>query len=208
MKLRDGIKIAAAALLLAVGTWFAVSMDRRPWFPPAPAVVKSEHYARIAAVYEGDIDIRFFVTKAFLRLLAPGFVNKPMLLGHEHADPNMCVGRIVESGIGHDAFGDYIEIIVKINNDQTVDLIKRNAYYSVSIGFMTLKQLCLIDAKYTDECGHQPGTVVRVNGKYQFVRTIPVDATALEVSFVNVPASPHARVLELADHPLHCSNRK
>ena len=204
MKLRDCIKMVGAALLLAMVTWGAIIIASAP--TPPPVVVKTEYYARIAAIYEGNVDWRFYVTSKILEQMAPQFIGKPMLLGHNWANPDMCVGRVVDAAVKQDRFGKYVEVIVKINSDEAAEFLKRNRYHSVSIGFETLKEICLIDG--TEDCSHQAGHRYKVGDKYHVARKVLVEVRIHEVSFVNVPASPNARVLELADHRIRCSDSK
>lgn len=210
MRLLNSIKVGMAALVLAIGVWVVFAVDKDHWFAPPAVEVKVEHYARIAAVYEGDIDWRFYVTPQMLESMAPQMPGKPMLLGHEWGDPNVCVGRIVEAAVKQDKFGHYLEVIVLINNDDSVDKIRRMAYHSVSIGFIKIKSLCMIDGK--EDCSHQPGheyTISGPTGPHKVIaRFILQEVMMCEVSFVNVPASAHARVLELSNHRLSCSASK
>jgi phage head maturation protease len=189
---------------LAICVWTAL------YFISKPAVEQKVqpvlHYVRIAATYEGNIDFRFYITTQMLKSMVPQMIGKPMLLGHDWANPNVCVGRIVDASVQQDKFGHYLEIIVLLNNDEAADMIKRTAYHSVSIGFMRLKAICMIDN--LTECNHEPGHQYMVNGHLVLARFILQEVDMCEVSFVNVPASRHARVLELANHPLTSSTSK
>lgn len=204
MKLRDRIKILVAALVLGVGVWgtfFYVGKS-----DSATVETETKYYARVAAVYEGDIDFRFYVTTKMLESMAPQMIDKPMLLGHDWANPNICVGRIVDSAVKKDKYGSYLEVIVLLNNKETADMIKRKAYGAVSIGFMRIKSICSIDGK--NECDHEPGHRYKIGETYLTARFALQEVKMCEVSFINVPASEHARILELADHLLSCSNSK
>lgn len=205
MKLRDSIKMVGAALFLAVVAWGILWFVSTPIEQPVE-VTKPHYYARIAAVYEGDIDWRFYVTPQMLESMAPQMIDKPMLLGHDWADPNVCVGRIVDAAVKQDKYGHYLEIIVLLNNEETADNIARRVYSSVSIGFMRVKAICSIDGK--TECDHEPGHRYKVHDTYVIARFILQEVKMCEVSFINVPASEHARVLELAGHPLRSSTSK
>jgi hypothetical protein len=204
VKLRDRIKLIAAAFLLGIGVWGAVYLVGKA----DSAIVETEtkHYVRIAAVYEGDIDMRFYITPKMLESMAPQMVGKPMLLGHDWANPNVCVGRIVESAVKQDKFGHYLEVIVLLNNNESADMIRRQAYGAVSIGFMRKKSTCIIDGK--DECEHEPGHKYKVGETYMHARFVLKEVEMYEVSFINVPASEHARVLEFANHRLSCTDSK
>lgn len=204
MKLLDSIKMVGAALLLAVVAWGTLWFVATPIESPAPQAKR--YYVRIAAVYEGDIDWRFYVTTKMLEAMAPQMFDKPMLLGHDWADPNVCVGRIVDSAVKEDKYGHYLEVIVLINDERAADMIARRAYSAVSIGFSKIKAICQIDGK--TDCEHEPGHKYQVHGAYMIARFVLQEVKMHEVSFINVPASEHARVLELANHPLRCSTSK
>ena len=209
MRLLDRIKMMGAALLFGVAAWIAIYYTNKSVTPPAVVEqVEVQYYARIAAIYEGNIDWRFFVSQKILSSMAPQFIGKPMLLAHDWRNPNVCVGRVVDAAVKEDKYGKYVEVIVLINNEETADMIRRDAYHGVSIGFETLKEVCLIDGKDPEECGHQPGHQYKIAGKTVIARSVLVEVRIHEVSFVNVPASPNARVLELANHPLRCSDSK
>lgn len=207
-KLLGGIKAICTSVVMVVGlaicVWSAVYLVSRPH--EEVQVQPIVHYARIAAVYEGNIDRRFYVTSKVLEAMAPQMVGKPMLLGHNWGDPNVCVGRIVDSSVQEDVFGKYLEIIVLLNNDESADLIAKMAYHSVSIGFMRIKSICMVDG--LSECDHEPGRTYKIAGHNVTTRFILQEVKMCEVSFVNVPASEYARVLELADHRLSCPKRK
>lgn len=209
MKLRDCIKMAGAALLLAAITWGTFGFIHHATTPkPVPVVQVKQHYARIAAVYEGNIDWRFYVTTKMLAAMAPQFVGKPLLLGHNWINPNVCIGRVVDAAVKEDKFGHYVEVIVLLNSDEAAAMIKRDAYHAVSIGFETIKEICMIDNKDPEDCGHEPGHRYKINGALVVARSVLAEVRIHELSFVNVPASTHARVLELADHLLICSISK
>lgn len=207
-RLLGGIKSCGISLLMVFGlamcVWTAVYMVSHP--TQEESIKPVLHYARIAAVYEGDIDWRFYVTTKVLESMVPQMIGKPMLLGHNWADPNVCVGRIVEASVQQDEYGHYLEVIVLLNSEETNEMISRMAYYSVSIGFIREKSICMLDG--LNECEHEPGHQYMIGGHKVIARFILQQVKMCEVSFVNVPASEHARVLELANHRLFSSKRK
>lgn len=207
-RLLGGIKAACTSIIMVMGlaicVWSAVYLVSKP--QESVQVQPIQHYVRVAAVYEGNIDWRFYVTTKMLESMAPQMVGKPMLLGHNWSDPNVCVGRIVEASVQSDVFGNYLEVVVLLNNDASVEMVGRMAYHSVSIGFMRMKSICMIDG--LGECDHEPGHMYKIAGHNVAARFILQEVKMCEVSFVNVPASEHARVLELADHRLFCPKRK
>ena len=210
-KLIDSIKSVATSfalvLLVATVTWGAVYLASKPIESPTVEKVQIQYYARIAAIYEGNVDWRFYITTKMLEKMAPQFIGKPMLLGHDWRNPNVCVGRVVDAAVKEDVFGHYVEVVVLINSDEAADMIARDAYHSVSIGWETLKAICMIDNLDPEICGHEPGHRYKIGTHVLNSRHIIQEATMHEVSFVNVPASPNARVLELAAHRLSCSDK-
>lgn len=200
MKLRNSISVGIVFLLMCVPavSWFVFKKTI------AAEVVETQYFVRIAAVYEGNIDNRYYITSFMLDSIAPSFVGLPILLAHNWGNPNMCVGRIIESAVKSDEFGHYVEIVALINNPDTALLIARDAYHSVSIGFTTDKEICLIDNKDPRDCMHEPGNSYKINGKWIIARMVPQQIVMHEVSFINVPASAHARILEFATHRLTC----
>jgi len=168
----------------------------------------TEYYVRIAAVYEGNIDFRFLVTKKLLDNCVKEFIGKPILLSHNWSDPNLCVGWIVDAAVKQDKFGNYIEVIAKLNRPVVADAIRRDIYHAVSIGFQTIQEYCTICSADVKDCKHEMGQWYKIAGKWVRARYLLIEIKPLEVSFINVPASTHARVLELATRPLTCADSK
>lgn len=202
------VAAAAAVMILGLTVWTRFHEPE-----PEPVVVEVvpapvEHYVRIAAVYEGNIDFRFLVTKKLLENSAKDFIGKPILLSHNWSDPNLCVGWIVDAAVKRDVHGHYIEVIAKLNRPVVADAIRRNIYHAVSIGFQTIQEYCTICNADVKECKHEMGQWYKKDGKWIRARNLLVEIKPLEVSFINIPASSHARVLELATHPLTCVDSK
>jgi hypothetical protein len=164
-------------------------------------------YARAAIVYEGDIDQRFYMTRIALIKSAPTFIGKPVLMGHEWADPYACVGEIISVSV---AFDDelnryYIEAIFIIRDREAIIRTTKGLFKRLSIGSEFIDIRCSIDSKDMLTCGHVPGQHELVNGKTVTAIGVIYQLSGLETSFVNVPASVPSRILELSYSPFEIS---
>lgn len=166
-------------------------------------------YVRVAAVYEGVIDDRYYMTEEALRTSASSFIGKPVLLGHNWINPQVCIGTTIASDIRYDADHNahYIEMILAINDEDAIMRIKKGLYSRLSIGFVVNTIKCSIDGKDMKLCPHIVGKLYQIDDKVLLARGIVYNFDGVELSFVNVPASPMARVLDWSYSHLELSER-
>lgn len=162
-------------------------------------------WVRIAAIYEGNAGDKWNIPKETLETIASSFINKPVLLGHDMVNPYVRVGTIIDSGMRFDGTHKqwYIEMICTINDDVAIDRIHRKLFDSVSIGFQIDEIICSIDSLDMRLCPHVSGKWYNINNKSELAVGTIKKAKGLEVSFINVPASPHAKIIEFSNRPLH-----
>lgn len=167
-------------------------------------------YVRAGAVYDGKIDQRFSLDKDVMKEAAASFVGCPVLMGHEWADPNAAIGIIKASALRYDPVLKqyYIEMILEIKSDMAIEKIKLGLFNKLSIGFVVDKMICPLDGKDMRFCKHNPGQYYEEGGVYRLARGIIKSFLGKELSFINVPASPPARVLEWSYRPLELSVSK
>lgn len=189
-----------ASVILATLTWTTVYVYNHQH-------QKSEIYdvyiAKIAAVYDGNLDGSkgAVVTKEVLEAAAPSFVNVPILLNHEHADVDKCIGRTTAAKVAFDTVRKqyYLEVTARIVDPQAVIKIKNGLYYAVSVSFSIDDATCSIDnLDIRGECPHIFGRPYKVNNKWVVARAVLKHITGLEISFVNVPGSAGARILNFS----------
>lgn len=167
------------------------------WFNCTSNDSDSVLYVRAAAVYEGEADNRFFFTKTCLAG-ASSFVGDPVLMGHNWVDPNAAVGVIVNAQLKYDSSlkSHYIEMVFKITDNYAVHKIKQGLFNKLSIGFTINRMVCSICSNDMKHCAHSPGQYYKVGCTNVLARGLVINMIGQEVSFVNVPASANARVLE------------
>lgn len=189
-----------SALILAFLTWITIYHYNHQ--SQEVVVAHPVLYVRLAAVYDGDLNASTaaFIRKDVLEAGAPSFVNVPVLLAHEHIDLDKCIGRTIAARLAYDTTRKqyYIEIDAKIVDPAAISKIKDGLYYSISVGFHIDNAVCSIDNLFPKECPHKPGEYYKVNGQWVIARIIPSKITGLEVSFVNVPGSAGARILDMS----------
>lgn len=168
-----------------------------------------ELFVRVAAVYEGGIDHRYWVTEDSLRSAAPTFVGQPVLMGHEQKDPRSCIGVVIASEVRYDwqLETHYIEMILSIRDEYAMGRVKAGLFNKLSIGFEATSVACNICGGSMLTCSHENGIGYRTRFGQIFARGIINDFEGLEISFVNVPASRPARVLEWSNDVLELSKR-
>lgn len=188
----------AAAALLATLTWTTAYYYNHQ-APPPTIDIYPALYVKLAAIYDGDFNgsLGGLVSKDVLVAAAPSFANVPILLSHEHHDLDACVGRTISSRLAYDVTRKqyYIEVVAKIVSPDAVVKIKNGLYHSVSVSFSIDEATCSIDNLDIRECPHKMGTPYKVNGKWQTARAILKHITGMEISFVNIPGSAGARIL-------------
>lgn len=197
------------ALLLATCAFAALTHFK----PPTSDQIRISDrlYVRIAAVYAGNIDSRFVLSHEVLETCGPTFLDKPILMGHDWKDPQVCIGRITSVGIRFDKElkVHYLEIVAYIDGRDAIDRVTRGLFYSVSIGMSDIKATCLLDGiDILIDQRHETGRHYNVEGKAMPARAVLQKFAGREVSFVNVPGSPNARVLEWSHSPLKLSESK
>lgn len=196
------------ALLLATTVITACIWINRP---ASTRQVNDRFYVRIAAVYAGDLDTRFYIPEPTLETSGQSFLGKPILMGHDWKDPQACIGRIVAVGTRFDKGlkTKYIEVIAYIDGRDAIDRIKRGLFYAVSIGISDIKATCGIDGvNILIDQRHELGRYYNMDGKPVPARAILLGFEGREISFINVPGSPNARVLEWSPSPLKLSESK
>ncbi len=181
-------------------------------------------YVRVAAIYTGVVNGQWAVTTELLKKYGHTYVGRKMLLGHEWGDPMAAVGTIVAAKVKHNPRHkkDYLEVIVRIDDPIAISKIKRKLFHFVSIGFTYSRAVNSIDGqkwKAGDIWNYTPGRIYTVTkvvympvGLFQWARVnvntevravaIIEDMQGQEISFVNVPASRYARVLEYSKKKL------
>lgn len=139
------------------------------------------HYIRVAMVYEGLVHQRYLLKKEMLDKYDVTFIGRSMVLGHEKADPDRVVGRIIAADLRYDKKLKkyYVEGIVKVLSEEAVKKIKLGLYYHVSISWEILER--------------RGQVVTKIEG--------------IEVSIVGAAASRHARILEISQEELKLSKR-
>ncbi len=164
---------------------------------------------RAAIVYEGSIDVRYWVTDEAIHGAALSFIGDPVLLAHNKSDPYQRVGTIIDTAPRYDELLEYwfIEAILEIKDTRTINRIQQGLFNSLSISFRPIRVTCNADGKDMHKCVHAPGQAHWEKGQYIRPRGILHSFTGLEVSFINVPASEHARILEWSPSPLELSAR-
>lgn len=167
-------------------------------------------YVRAGAVYDGKIDQRFLLDKDVMREAAESFVGCPVLMAHDWVDPNAAVGVIKAAALRYDPKlkQHYIEMVLEIKDEVAIEKIKRGLFNKFSIGFTIEKMICPLDGKDMRFCKHAPGHYYEENGVFRLARGVIKKFTGTELSFINVPASPPARVLEWSHKPLGLSVSK
>ena len=105
------------------------------------------------------------------------------------------VDWITENLVGQDGYTGlgYIELGAQITDPEAIRKVFNDEFLSVSVGFKTDAAFCSIchtDWAQEEKCNHKLGS--KVNGKDTFLITGNLDYT--EVSFVNFPADPFAKV--------------
>lgn len=174
--------------------------------PPDDAVTIASDtlFVRAAAIYTGNVDSRYVVTYESLVDAASSFVGCPVLMGHDWKDPNAAVGIIKEAMIKYDIKLNkyYLEMILEIKSAYAVNMIKKGLFSKLSIGFISERTLCPLDGKNMLFCEHTPGRYYKEGDVWRLARGIVKKFVGKEVSFINVPASEPARVLEWSHKPL------
>lgn len=165
-----------------------------------------ELYVRIAAVYEGKIDERFWMTKTAIDTGADTFINDMLLTEHDQGSLAAAVGFITSAGMRYDdrLKVHYLEVIAKVTDPLTIYKIKKQLYSKVSIGFHLKVVVCSECGKDMKTCGHIPGEPIE-QGSSAKAHGIVISISGMELSFVNIPASEHARVLKWSHSPLELS---
>jgi hypothetical protein len=188
---------ASAAVLLAALTWTTLFYCNHT--PPPVVEIYPALYVRLAAVYDGDFNgsMGATVSKEVLEAAAQSFANVPILLSHEHHDLEACVGRTVSAKLAYDQIRKqyYLEVIAKITSPAAITKIKNGLYHSVSVSFVVDDAICSIDNLNIRDCPHSMGKPYKVNGKWEVARAMLKHVTGLEISFVNIPGSAGARIL-------------
>jgi hypothetical protein len=185
---------SSIALLLVVATSFSYMM-----FWP-----HNKLYVKIAAVYEGKIDTRFWITKNSLEN-AKTFIGDALIINHDQKDIMSAVGKIIDADIRYDKSLKlyYIEVIAEVTDPLAIDKIQKALFNKVSIGFMPILVQCSLCSYDMLHCEHDPGHYY--NGT--LARGVVWQLEGLELSFVNIPASEHARTLEWSHSKLELSNK-
>lgn len=163
-------------------------------------------FVKMAGVYQGEADVRFYFTRASLSA-ASTFVGDPVLMGHDWVNPSAAVGVVTQADVKFDEKNKtyYIEMICEIKDPYAIQQIKKGLFNKLSIGFSIDSMICSLDYKDMTQCPHQNGHYYNMNGIQVIARGIVVKMTGQEISFVNVPASPNARVLEWSLTPFPTS---
>jgi hypothetical protein len=119
----------------------------------------------------------------------------------------MSVGVVIKADIRYDEERElhYLETIFKILDANAMQRIKNGLFNSLSISFELVKVTCTLDGTDMNTCKHDPGYRYSKNGRYVFARGIVWGMFGREISFVNVPASKPARVLEWSHRLLELS---
>lgn len=169
---------------------------------PTARATERPLYARAAMIYAGTIKGLTF-DEAALRRSALSFVNRPVLKGHDWRDPDACVGVIIATAVHRDPGSKlvYLEGILKIMTPDAKRRVSKGLFHYLSIGFTGIRYVCNVDGE--ENClRHRPGSTVFRGRERILVRRVLHSITGQEVSFVNVPAVRHARVLEVSDRRL------
>lgn len=163
-------------------------------------------FVKVAGVYQGNADMRFYFTKASLSS-AQTFVGDPVLMGHDWVNPRAAVGVVTSATVEFDKENKsyYIQMIFEIRDPYAIQQIQKGLFNKLSIGFNIDSMICSLDQKDMTQCPHQNGHSYDVNGVQVIARGIVMKMTGQEISFVNVPASPNARVLEWSRTPFSTS---
>jgi hypothetical protein len=192
----------AGASILAFMVWAIVYTCYHPTPPPQSQSEVSVYYIKLAAIYDGDLDTArpATIAKEVLEQAAPSFVNVPILLNHDHRDVGSCIGRTVSSKVVFDAQRKqyYLEVVAKISDAAAIAKIKSGLYYSVSVGIGVLDSTCSVDGLDPLDCKHRAGEWYKINGKWMLARVTIKRVVGLEISFVNVPGSNGARILDFS----------
>ena len=202
--MRKQVRLGLMVVLPVVCLLLAVTMSVNSIYDDGEVL-----YVRAAAVYEGAIDERYSITEEALSAAARSFVGKPVLLGHDWINPQVCVGVITDSDVRYDSdLGThYIEMVLVISDKDAIARIKKGLYHRLSIGFVISAIKCSIDGQDMRFCQHNVGMWYQVGGRLLLARGIVYNFNGLELSFVNVPASPMARVLDWSYAHLELSER-
>ncbi len=189
-----------ASMILATLTWTTIYYYNHA--QPVVSDIYPVYVAKIAAVYDGNLDGSkgAFVTKEVLEAAAPSFINVPILLNHNHMDVDKCIGRTTSAKVAYDTTRKqwYIEVTARIVDPGAVLKIKNGMYYAVSVSFSIEDATCSIDNLDLRECPHNMGGSYKVNGKWVVARAMLKKISGLEISFVNVPGSAGARILNFS----------
>jgi len=125
--------------------------------------------------------------------------NKPQLAHHDiHSDP---LGRILSAKVMHGEDSvekpqDFIQLEARISDSKAMENVLKGLYATVSVGSKTTKVTCSIcDQVLTEEglCEHEKGDVIDGEKCYWIIDEIRYT----EDSFVNKPADPFARIVEI-----------
>lgn len=193
-------------LALTVGLTFGMGVGYMTSEPPVHTHVAIEEslYVRVAAVYSGNVDNRFNMTYEAMVDASASFVNRPVLMGHDWRDPNAAVGVIKAAVVKYDKDLKryYIEMIFEIKSAHAISMIKKGLFSNLSIGFVSERTLCPLDGQEMSFCQHVPGRYYKEGDVWRLARGIVKKIVGKEVSFINVPASDPARVLEWSHTPL------
>lgn len=146
-------------------------IDSRPIYVRACAITENGYIDRGGPIVPATALIKSYKT----------FSDMPIVLGHEKADPNKVIGRILSSKVLHniELKKDYIEIIFSVFDKDAIEKIKSGKYYSLSVGFRILEQ-----------------TGERRSLMEEEVMPTVIEFASVEVSFVAVPRDKDAKVQE------------
>lgn len=202
----------AGAVVLAMATWATVYKSEHQPQPQSQVQVEQALYIKLAAVYEGEFNgsPAAIVEKDILEKAAASFVDVPILMAHDYGNLSACIGRTTGARVAYDQGRQqyYLEVDAKIVDPAAAFKIKNGLYYSVSIGFRCEELTCSLDGMDTKECRHHPGEFYKIDGVYKMARAKFKKMVGLEISFVNVPGSRNARVLNFSNDPSSLSTSK
>lgn len=151
--------------------------------------------------------------------------DKPVLLHHKSgagwSDAEDPIGRVVggefvqikkdesfekdylKPDTGNKKGSGYVVLDVKISDSDAIKKILDGRYSTVSIGAIPDAYYCSVCGKEFNECDHFPGEVYEIESDKKKTKKVTCygitgDLNYVEVSFVNVPADPRAKVIKTA----------
>ena len=175
----------------SVHTWKGVGGTQRPVLMHHDS--GSDSLGRVAKARYVDLSYKFVGSK-------PEVKNTLFYDSKKKMDLYKSVNWIVDNLHGVDDYSGlgFIELGLNITNPDAIGKIQRGEYATVSVGFTTNQAICSAchtDWSQDDKCEHRPGDMV--DGRRMFL--IAGDFDYEEVSFVNFPADPYAKVLNKQD---------